>query len=126
MGYFSNLAVAYIAYRQDHSIVPPDRQLLWRLEELEDRLDALSDLQGDYECRAIFSDDDLRHILPEHLYTFADVQAAIELAIFDLADQYGIRIRMDEPEEPPAVDEITGMQISIVDLLSMPWFLSAA
>ena len=42
MGYFSNLAAEYVPYDHDHSYTPPEKQLLWRLEDLEERLRELT------------------------------------------------------------------------------------
>ena len=90
-----------------------------RLEELEDRFEELTGNRCVYEYRASFSDKDLRYILPEHFKSATDVAQAIELAIYDLAVYYGIHVREKPVEEIPEMDEITGMQISFLDLLSM-------
>lgn len=119
MGYFSNLAIKQISYDYDRSYLPPEKQLLWRLEDLHDRLNELNGTRRRCEDRGCFSEDDLRYALPEHFITAADVKAAIALAIHDLADRYGIHIREDDPEEIPAVDGITGAQISFWDVFSI-------
>ena len=123
MGYFSNFAVEYVPYECDHSYTPPDRQLLWRLEELEDRLHQLSTQKiGKRDEGVCFSESDLRYVLPEHFLSVSDVRKAIDLAVNDLAEQYGIYVRDKAAEEVPEKDEITGMQISFLDVLSMPSF----
>ena len=119
MGYFSNLAAQEVLYDHDHSYTPPEKQLLWRLEELEDRFEELTGNRCAYEYRASFSDKALRYILPEHFKSATDVAQAIELAIYDLAVYYGIHVREKPVEEVPEMDEITGMQISFLDVLSM-------
>ena len=118
MGYFSNLAAEYVPYEQDHSYTPPDKQLLMRLEELEERYKELTGKRKAYEYRASFSDNDLRYILPEHFKSATDVASAIELAIYDLVVRHGIYVREAPITTPAAVDEITGLQISIADILA--------
>ena len=120
MGYFSNLAAQYVPYDHDHSYTPPDKQLLWRLEDLEDRLHQLTIQQtGKRDEGVCFSESDLRYVLPEHFLSASDVRKAIELAVDDLADRYGIYVRGKPVEEVPEMDEITGMQISFLDVLSI-------
>ena len=120
MGYFSNLAAQYVPYNHDHSYTPPEKQLLWRLEDLEDRLHQLTIQQtGKRDEGVCFSESNLRYVLPEHFLSASDVRKAIELAVDDLADRYGIYVRGKPVEEVPEMDEITGMQISFLDVLSM-------
>lgn len=120
MGYFSNLAAQYVPYNHDHSYTPPEKQLLWRLEDLEDRLHQLTIQQtGKRDEGVCFSESDLRYVLPEHFLSASDVRKAIELAVDDLADRYGVYVRGKPVEEVPEMDEITGMQISFLDVLSM-------
>lgn len=121
MGYFSNLAAEYVPYDNDHSYTPPDRQLLWRLEELEDRLHELvTQKTGNRDEGVCFSEENLRYVLPEHFLSASNVQKAIDLAIDDLRDRYGIYVREEDcEEEEPVEDEITGMQISFLDMLSL-------
>jgi hypothetical protein len=120
MGYFSNLAAKRVTYDHDHSYTPPENRLLLRLEELEDRLDELTHQktskrdEGEY-----FSEDNLRYVLPEHFLSASNVHRAIDLAINDLRDRYGIYVGDQPVEEAPAVDEITDMQISFLDLISL-------
>ena len=120
MGYVSNLAAEHVPYEHDHSYTPPDRQLLWRLEELEDRLHQLSiQKTGKRDEGVCFSESNLRYVLPEHFLSVSDVRKAIDLAVNDLAEQYGIYVHGKPVEEVPEMDEITGMQISFLDILSM-------
>jgi hypothetical protein len=120
MGYFSSLAIDYVPYDHDCSYTPPEKQVLWRLEELQDRLEELRTKKRIYEDRVTFSEANLRYVLPEHFKTTADVEAAIELAITDLKDRYGIHICEEVCEEDVlATYEVTGMQISFLDILSM-------
>ncbi len=120
MGYFSNLAAQYVPYDHDHSYTPPEMQLLWRLEDLEERLHELTTQRtGRRDEGACFSESNLRYVLPGQFLSVSDVQKAIELAVSDLAERYGIYVRGKPVEEEPEMDEITGMQISFLDVLSM-------
>ena len=120
MGYFSNLATEYVPYDHDHSYTPPEKQLKWRLEELEDRLHELTTQRtGRRDEGVCFCESDLRYVLPEHFVSASDVRKAIDLAISDLKDRYGIYIGDQPAQEQPEVDEITGMQISFLDILSL-------
>ena len=123
MGYFSNLAAHEVLYDHDHSYTPPEKQLLWRLEDLEDRLYELTTQRtGKRDEGVCFSESNLRYVLPEHFLSVSDVQKAIELTVDDLAERHGIYVRGKPAEEVPEMDEITGMQISFLDILSMPVF----
>ena len=120
MGYFSNLAAKRVTYDYDHSYTPPENQLLLRLEELEDRLDELTHQKtGRRDEGEYFSEDNLRYVLPEHFLSASNVRKAIQLAISDLKDRYGIYIGDQPAQEQPEVDEITDMQISFLDILSL-------
>ena len=121
MGYYSNLAAEYVTYDNDHSYTPPHRQLLWRLEELEERLhELITQKTGNRDEGVCFSGDNLRYVLPEHFLSASDVRKAIDLAIDDLRDRYGIYVREEDcEEEEPVVDEVTDMQITFLDILSL-------
>lgn len=120
MGYFSNLAAEHVPYKNDHSYTPPEKQLLWRLEELEDRLYDLTNQEtGKQDDGVCFSKDNLRYVLPKHFLSASDVRKAIDLAINDLAERYSIYVRGKPVEELSVMDEITGMQISFLDILSV-------
>ena len=123
MGYFSNLAAHEVLYDHDHSYTPPEKQLLWRLEDLEERLHELTTQRtGKRDEGVCFSESNLRYVLPGQFLSVSDVQKAVELAVNDLAERYGIYVRGKPVEEEPEMDEITGMQISFLDVLSMPSF----
>ena len=120
MGYFSNLAAHEVLYDHDYSYTPPEKQLLWRLEELADRLDTLTHQKtGKRDEGEYFSKDNLRYVLPEHFLSASNVRRAIDLAITDLRDLYGIYVGDQPVEEAPAVDEITGMQVTFFDILAL-------
>lgn len=120
MGYFSNLAIDYLPYIHDHSFFPPEKQLLWRLEELEGRYHELvTQKTGKRDEGVGFSEDDLRYVLPEYFASVSDVRKAINLAIRDLRERYGIYVDDEPTQEETAIDEITGMQISFMDVLAL-------
>lgn len=120
MGYFSFLAAEHVPYKNDHSYTPPEKQLLWRLEELEDRLYDLTNQEtGKRDEGVCFSEDNLRYVLPKHFLSVSDVRKAIDLTINDLAERYRIYVRGRPVDELPVMDEISGMQISFLDILSV-------
>ena len=120
MGYFSNFAIDYIPYDHDCSYTPPEKQLLWRLEELEERLHELTTQRtGKRDEGVCFCESDLRYVLPEHFLSASDVRKAIDLAISDLKERYGICVGDAPEQEEPVMDEITGMQISFLDVLAL-------
>lgn len=127
MGYFSNLAAERKNRYPDHSHTPPEKQLLWRLEDLEERLHELTTQRtGKRDEGSCFSESDLRYVLPDRFLSVSDVQKAIELAVTDLAERYGISVRCKPVEEIPEMDEITDMQISFLDILSLRFPCNAA
>ena len=68
MGYFSNRAIDRRLLAHDHSDTPPEKQLLWRLEALEDRLCELTGQDpGNRAESDYFSKNDLRYVLPKHI-----------------------------------------------------------
>ena len=89
MGYFSQLS-ASMSYDDDLSYPSPESQLLMRLDDLKLRLVELSHQSQAFNNPYILTDDDLRYVLPEHLYSVRHVEKAIELAEFDLKNDYGI------------------------------------
>ena len=120
MGYFSNLAAEYVPYDHDHSYTPPEKQLLWRLEDLENRLHELTTQRtGRRDEGEYFSEENLRYVLPEHFLSASNVRKAIDLAISDLKERYGICVGDASEQEEPVMDEITSMQISFLDVLAL-------
>lgn len=85
MGYFSRAAMDAAGW-EERSYPSPALQSEWRLEGLLDRLEALG--PGAEECRARYTEDDLKYALPEDLLTREAVLAAIEAA----------RRNLDRPE----------------------------
>ena len=120
MGYFSNRAIDRRLLGHDHSDTPPEKQLLWRLEALEDRLCELTSQEpGNRAESDYFSKNDLRYVLPKHILSAADVGRAIDLVICDLRDRFGIYVGDASEQEDLGMDEITGMQISFLDVLAL-------
>lgn len=74
----------------DWSYPAPEMQLLWRLDDLQDRLEELVAKDAPYRDGYIYSEDDIRYALPEHLFDISKVERAIELAKDDLANKYGL------------------------------------
>ena len=76
----------------DRSCIPPVFQLLWRLEDLDNRR---SELIARGECLESWSrlkDNDIRYILAEDFDCVGDVERAIELTAQQLKDEYEIDI----------------------------------
>ena len=89
MSYYTNLACAYMNEDGDYSDPSPERELFWRMEDLESRLEELRSKNACYESHVTVPDD-IRYALPEHLATISLVKRAIEFARNDLRDKYGI------------------------------------
>lgn len=98
MGYFSNLAIEDDNWL-DHSVTPPEQQLLWRLEDLQNRLEELKSRGARYSSDRVYMDDDLRYEPVGAFKRIMDVEAAICMAIDDLQNKYGICVAAGEPEE---------------------------
>lgn len=74
----------------DWSYPAPEMQLLWRLDDLQDRLEELVAKDAPYRDGYIYAEDDIRYALPEHLFDIGKVERAIELAKDDLVNKYGL------------------------------------
>ena len=109
MGYYTNLAMSFLGEDSDYSYPSPERELFWRMDDLESRLE---ELRGRNVCcdSHITVPDDIRYALPEHLGTISEVKKAIEFAKHDLRDKYGINLeayidQMDTEYEKNNPDE---------------------
>ena len=91
MGYYTNLAMSFLGEDSDYSYPSPERELFWRMDDLESRLEELRSKNGCYESHITVLDD-IRYALPEHLGTISEVKRAIEFARNDLRDKYGINL----------------------------------
>ena len=91
MGYYTNLAAAFLNEDSDYSYPSPERELFWRMDDLESRLEELRTKNACYESYVTVPDD-IRYALPEHLGTISEVKRAIEFAKNDLRNKYGINL----------------------------------
>ena len=102
----------------DWSYPAPEMQLLWRLDDLQDRLEELIAKDAPYRDGYIYSEDDIRYALPEHLYDIGKVERAIELAKDDLVNKYGLpapeTLMIDESE---LVAEDRVIQMTLFEIL---------
>lgn len=102
MGYFSNYALDYEADYEDNSYPSPEKQLMWRLEDLQSRWEELKEYSAPhskYDAGLRLSDDDVRYAIPEYFTSVRDVERAIKLAISDLRANYGIGFKENSTEE---------------------------
>ena len=85
------MAAAFLNEDSDYSYPSPDRELFWRMDDLESRLE---ELRGKNVCceNHITVPDDIRYALPEHLGTISEVKRALEFARNDLREKYGINL----------------------------------
>ena len=109
MGYYTNLAAAFLNEDCDYSYPSPERELFWRMDDLESRLEELRIKNACYEC-LFKAADDIRDALPEHLGTISEVKRALEFARNDLREKYGINLeayidQMDSEYEKNNPDE---------------------
>ena len=124
MGYFSNLAIEYEQYKHtqchyDVSLTTHEQQLLWRWEDLQELHAELCALGSSYSGAVTYMDDELRYMLPEHPGgyslrkngTIRDVERAMDLAVQELKEKYGVDVRPESPEETE-IDELTENQLS--------------
>ena len=103
----------------DWSYPGPEMQLLWRLDDLQDRLEELIAKDAPYGNWDMYAEDDIRYSLPEHLYDIGKVERPIELAKDDSVNKYGL----PDPEtlmidESDVVAEDCVGQMTLLDLLS--------
>ena len=103
----------------DWNYPAPEMQLLWRLDDLQDRLEELVAKDAPYRDGYIYSEDDIRYALPEHFFDISKVERAIELTKDDLVNRYGLpnpdTLLSDESE---IVSEDCIGQMTLLDLLS--------
>ena len=93
-------------------------QLLWRLDDLQDRYEALSQAGALYDNSERMVAEELRFVLPADLETVEQVEEAICLAQEDLYTDYGIDVTA-----PPQEDSVWETQLC---LFAMPELLSVA
>ena len=119
MGYYTKLAYTFMGEDDDYSFPSPERELFWRLDDLESRLEELSSKKTCQE-RHLVVHDDIRYALPEHLVTVYEVKRAIEVAKDDLRNKYGITfeavIGQVNPEHEKEIPDEEYEQISFIGL----------
>lgn len=84
MGYYSNLLLERLESDYDRSYPTPEKQLLWRLDDLYDRLDVLIETGASYSGGIQLSDNDIRYAIPSYFENISDIERAIELAMAEL------------------------------------------
>ena len=91
MGYFSDFE-----RDDDMSYSSPEKQLLWRLDDLRNQLEFLLEEGACYRSGIRLSDTDIRYVIPEDFDAISDVERAIILAKEDLEIRYGIVVDQQE------------------------------
>lgn len=84
MGYYSNLSLERMESDYDRSCPTPEMQLLWRLDDLYDRLDVLIEDGVSYIGDGHLDDNDIRYAIPSYFQNVYNVERAIELALDEL------------------------------------------
>ena len=116
LGYFSEIAINRNTYFNDDSWATHEQQLLWRCEDLQNRLEELK-LQGlPYISSGCLTKDDLCYALPYCFGTIYDAEKALELAVSELKEKYGINLQPELCKDSSA-DNPTGTQLSFVIFL---------
>ena len=122
MGYFSNLAIEYAETYEDNSYPSPDRQLIWRLEDLQSRLEELKE-NGEprrYKDDGLrLTDDDVRYAIPEYFVRIVDVERAIDLVISDLELKYGIDIVAEPCDDIENISEVPTVEQLCFDVFEI-------
>lgn len=95
MGYFSQWFAG--VDHEDVSYLSAENQLQMRLADLKHRLEELTFRGQAIRSPWVLTEDDLRYVLPEHLYSVRHVKKAIELAELDLRNDFGVM--SEEPED---------------------------
>ena len=116
MGYFSEIAINRNTYFHDDSWTTHKQQLLWRREDLQDRLEELKLRRAPYISSGCLTKDDLRYALPSCFGAVYDAEKALELAVSELKEKYGINLQPELCEESGA-DKLTGTQLTILMFL---------
>lgn len=120
MGYFSDLAQKYIDFDYDRSYPSPEEQLLMRLDDLNYKLEELTEKDASYRGWERLTDNDIRYSIPEYFENIADVERAIELTLEDLKNKYEIDVLEECYNKEMEVDAIAEKQISLFDILGTP------
>ncbi len=105
MSCFSELALD-MAEGFDNSYPSPERQLLWRLDELQDKLTELTAANAPYRGGAWLTDEEIRYADPEWFETVAEVERAIALVNGDFKRTYGVDVASAKGERQPFADNV--------------------
>ena len=116
MGYFSEIAINRNTYFHDDSWTTHKQQLLWRCEDLQNRLEELKLQRAPYSSSGCLTNDDFRLALPHCFGAVYDAEKALELAVSELKEKYGINLQPELCEESGA-DKLTGTQLTILMFL---------
>ena len=119
MGYFSDLAQKYIDFDYDRSYPSPEEQLLWRLDDLNYKLEELTEKDAPYRGWERLTDNDIRYAIPEYFENIADVERAIELAFEDLKNKYDIEISELDSEQEEVFDG-GAVQMTLFEIIPFP------
>lgn len=98
MGYYSQFEIGLVE-NNDASYPSLEWQLIWRIEDLERRLEELKAKNAQNRKEYYYLLDDIRYALPEHLSSIEEVELALQFAKDDLKDKFGIAILEDIIEE---------------------------
>ena len=119
MGYFSDLAQKYIDFDYDRSYPSPEEQLLWRLDDLNYKLEELTEKDAPYRGWERLTDNDIRYAIPGYFENIADVERAIELALEDLKNKYDIEISELDSEQEEVFDG-GAVQMTLFEIIPFP------
>lgn len=112
MGYFSELSILEEYELEDHSYPSFDSQLLWRLDDLNDRYSELIEQNAPCYGEDHYTNDDYRYAPVECFETLADVARAIEIAKANLECECLVAI--DDKDD--VCDEIFGDETALLQL----------
>ena len=116
MGYYTNLADAFLGEDNDYSYPSPERELFWRMDDLDLRLEELRIKNACYGSHVTLPDD-IRYALPEHLDTISEVKRALEFATNDLREKYGINLEAYIDQKDSEYEQISfiGLYMQIIN-----------
>ena len=112
MGYFSEQSILEEYELEDHSYPSFDSQLLWRLDDLNDRYSELIEQNAPCYGEDHYTNDDYRYAPVECFETLADVARAIEIAKANLECECLVAI--DDKDD--VCDEIFGDETAPLQL----------
>lgn len=117
MSYFSMYMPFIMNDDYDRSYPAPEVELLWRLDDLELRIEELIAEDALYDNGYIFADNDIRYMAPESIESIHTAERAMELAKDDLVSRYVLPL-LHKPESPePELIEVCGCRQITVDEL---------